>query len=93
MMEVTKQTKEILSPSLKSIFKKSSQSPYWFVLPYASLFILIIVLPVIVAIILSFFSFDPPKHDKFLLTFCFSTDLPGFYLKNLFNDSIRCIKL
>jgi len=58
MMEVTKQTKEILSPSLKSIFKKSSQSPYWFVLPYASLFILIIVLPVIVAIILSFFSFD-----------------------------------
>ncbi len=44
--------------SLKKSYKVHSQSPYWFVLPYASLFILIIVLPVIVAIILSFTTFD-----------------------------------
>jgi len=43
---------------VKKVFRKYSQSPYWFILPYASLFILLIVLPVLVAMALSFTSFD-----------------------------------
>lgn len=57
-MQMNKVTSLPLFQSFKAFFKKNSQSPYWFILPYATLFIIIIVLPVLVAIGLSFTVFD-----------------------------------
>jgi len=50
----------------KKFFKKTLESPYLFIAPYASLFLLIIVLPVVVAILLSFTSFNTINPPVFI---------------------------
>jgi multiple sugar transport system permease protein len=50
----------------KNFFKRNIESPYLFIAPYAILFLLIIVLPVIVAILLSFTSFNTINPPEFV---------------------------
>ena len=50
----------------KKFLKKAIESPYLFITPYAVLFLLIIVLPVVVAILLSFTSFNTINPPEFV---------------------------
>ncbi len=52
--------------SKKTTFKQKLQSPYLFIAPYASLFILIIALPVLAAVFLSFTSFNTIQAPSFI---------------------------
>ena len=55
-----------MSDKQQSKFKTFVQSPYLFVAPYASLFILIIALPVVAAMVLSFTSFNTIQAPSFI---------------------------
>lgn len=50
----------------KNFFKRHAESPYLFIAPYAILFLIVIVLPVIVAVLLSFTSFNTINPPVFV---------------------------
>lgn len=50
----------------RNLFKKVKNSPYLFILPYATLFTLLIILPVIVAAALSFTYFNTVEFPEFV---------------------------
>ncbi|WP_332693595.1 carbohydrate ABC transporter permease [Halalkalibacter lacteus] len=54
------------SRQMKNLFYKVKNSPYLFILPYATLFTLLIIMPVLVAVFLSFTYFNTVQFPEFV---------------------------